>query len=138
MRKITKTQLNQLTYEIIGAAIDVHRELGPGLLESIYHECLKIALIDRGITFQTELVVPIYYEGRKLETNLRCDLFIENCMVIELKSVNEMDPIFEAQLMTYMKLLNAPKGILINFNCMNIFREGQKTIVNELYRELPE
>lgn len=134
----TKANLNQLTYEIIGAAIEVHAQLGPGLLESIYHECLKIELESRDIFFETEMSVPVYYDGRKLETTLRCDLFVEQSIVIELKAVKQFDPIFEAQLLTYMKLLKAPKGILINFNCMNIFKEGQKTLVNELYRRLPE
>lgn len=138
MKTITKTKLDQLTYEIIGAAIEVHRQLGPGLLESIYHECLKIELKIRGIPFITEMPVPVWYEGEKLETILRCDLFIDNAIVVELKSVKHLEPIFDAQLLTYMKLLKAPKGVLINFNCMSIFREGQKTIVNELFRELPE
>ncbi|HLP54411.1 MAG TPA: GxxExxY protein [Fluviicola sp.] len=138
METITKTKLDQLTYAIIGAAIDVHERLGPGLLESIYHECLKIELTIREISFQTEMVVPVWYEGKRLETTLRCDLFVEDCIVVELKSVSKMEPIFDAQLMTYMKLLNVPKGILINFNCMNIFREGQKTIVNKLFRDLAE
>lgn len=138
MRTITKATLDQLTYEIIGAAIEVHSQLGPGLLESIYHECFKIELEIRGISFKTEMQVPVWYEGRKLETTLRCDLFIDDLIVIELKSVKKLEPIFDAQLMTYMKLLEAPKGILLNFNCMNIFREGQKTIVNEFFQHLPE
>lgn len=132
----TKSQLEQLTYSIIGAAITVHNQLGPGLLESIYHECMKIEIEARALQFQNELLIPIYYKNRKLETNLKCDLFIENKIVVELKSVKQIDPIHEAQLLTYMKLLKAPKGILINFNCTNIFKNGQKTFVNEFFREL--
>jgi GxxExxY protein len=135
---LTKTKLDQLTYDIIGAAIEVHSELGPGLLESIYHECMKIELKSRGIRFKTELNVPVYYDGKLLETTLRCDLLVEDSIVVELKSVKKFEPVFDAQLMTYMKLLNVPKGILINFNCVSIFKEGQKTIVNELFRDLPE
>ena len=137
-KMITKSALDQLTYEIVGAAIEVHSQLGPGLLESIYHECLKIELTIRGIPFETELKVPVWYEGTQLETTFRCDLFVANSIVLELKTVKQFEPIFEAQLMTYMKLLKAPKGILINFNCTNIFREGQKTVVNEFYRGLAE
>lgn len=134
----TKSQLEQLTYSIIGAAITVHNQLGPGLLESIYHECMKIEIEARPLQFQSELLIPIYYKNRKLETNLKCDLFIENKIVVELKSVKQIDPIHEAQLLSYMKLLKAPKGILINFNSINIFKTGQKTFVNEFFRELKE
>jgi len=135
---LSKTKLDQLTYEIIGAAIEVQSELGPGLLESIYHECMKIELQSRGIQFKTEMIVPVHYDGVRFETTLRCDLLIEDSIVVELKSVKKFEPVFDAQLMTYMKLLKVPKGILINFNCVSIFKEGQKTIVNELFRNLPE
>jgi GxxExxY protein len=138
MTTLTKKAINDLTYELVGAAIHVHKSLGPGLLESIYHECMKIELTDRGIQFDTELKVPIEFNERLLETVLKCDLFVEKCIVIELKAIKELIPVNEAQLMTYMKLLNAPKGILINFNCFHLFKEGQKTYVNDYYRSLPE
>ena len=93
-------------------------------------------LVQRKINFSTELVIPIKYKERTLNIDFRCDLFVENCLVVELKSVREMNATFEAQLLTYMKLLEAPKGILINFNCSNIFNEGQKTYVNEFFRKL--
>jgi len=82
--------------------------------------------------------IPVIYKTKELEIDFKCDLYIENCLVIELKSVSEINVIHEAQLMTYMKLLKAPKGILINFNCFNIFKEGQKTFVNEYFKNLPE
>lgn len=135
---ITKSDLNELTYSIIGAAIEVHRNLGPGLLESVYHTCLKEELNHRKLIFQSEFSVPIIYNNKMLSTDLRCDLFIENNIVVELKSIEKLLPVHEAQLMTYMRLLDAPKGILINFNCMNIFKEGQRTFVNELYRQLKD
>ncbi len=135
---MTKSYLNQLTYDIIGAAIEVHHQLGPGLLESIYHECMKIELANRNIPFKTEMVVPVIYDQQKLETVLRCDLYVADSVVVELKAAKAIEPIFEAQLLTYMKLLDSPKGVLINFNCTNIFHEGQKTLVNSLYRELQE
>jgi GxxExxY protein len=133
---ITQKYLDDLTYEIIGSAIEVHKTMGRGLLESVYHQCMKEELSHRKINFFTEMKVPIIYKTKELTTDFRCDLFIENCLVVELKSVLEMNSIFEAQLLTYMKLLKAPKGIIINFNCFNIFKEGQKTFVNEYFKLL--
>ncbi|MGQ2982149.1 GxxExxY protein [Flavobacterium sp.] len=137
MSLVTKKYLDELTYEIIGAAIEVHKIMGRGLLESVYHQCLKEELQHRKINFFTEMRLPVYYKEKLLELDFRCDLFVENLIVLELKTVQEFTPAFEAQLLTYMKLLKAPKGILINFNCSNIFREGQKTYVNEYFSSLP-
>ena len=134
---LTKKYLDNLTYEIIGGAIEVHKAMGRGLLESVYHECLKEELLHRKINFLTEMQVPIVYKGKTLDINFKCDLFVERSIVVELKSVQEIVPVYEAQLMTYMKLLKCPKGILINFNCLNIFKEGQKTLVNEYFSVLP-
>ena len=133
---ITKKYLDDLTYEIIGGAIEVHKLMGRGLLESVYHQCLKEELSHRKINFQTEMKIPVDYKGKTLDIDFRCDLFIENSIVVELKAVNEMNAVYEAQLLTYMKLLKCPKGILINFNCSNIFNEGQKTFVNEYFSKL--
>ena len=133
---ITKKYLDELTYEIIGSAIEVHKFMGSGLLESVYHQCLKEELMLRKINFLTEMKIPVEYKGKTLDIDFRCDLFVENSIVVELKTVNEMNAIFEAQLLTYMKLLKCPKGILINFNCSNIFKEGQKTFVNEYFSKL--
>ena len=132
----TQKQINELTYEVIGCAIEVHKHLGAGLLESIYHQCLIEELKSKNINYKSELKLPIIYKGKELETDFRCDLFIENCLVVELKSVSEIHPMHDAQLLTYMKLLKAPKGIIINFNCKNIFKEGQKTFVNEYFKDL--
>ena len=132
----TQKQINELTYEIIGCAIEVHKTMGPGLLEKIYHCCLLEELKSKKLNFESELKIPVFYKDRKLEVDLRCDLLIESLVVVELKSVSEINPIHEAQLLTYMKLLKAPKGILINFNCFNIFKEGQKTFVNEYFKNL--
>src|SRR5205085_2976794 len=120
MQIFTKTQLDKLTYDVVGAAIEVHKIMGRGLLESVYHQCMMEELTQRKINFQTEFKVPVIYKGRELIADFRCDLFVENSFVVELKAVNEMIPVFEAQLLTYMKLLKAPKGVLINFNCNNI------------------
>ncbi len=133
---MTRKYLDELTYNVIGAAIEENKILGAGLLENIYHKCLCQELKLREINFESERIVPIEYKGLVTETDLRCDLFIENCLVVEIKSVETMLPIHEAQLLTYMKLLKAPKGILINFNCANIFKNGQKTFVNQYFNEL--
>jgi GxxExxY protein len=135
---LTKKQVNELTYDVLGACIEVHKQMGAGLLESVYHECLKEELIHRKINFHTEKVIPVTYKAKLLNIDFRCDLFIENCLVVELKAVQELNNVFEAQLLTYMKLLKCPKGLLINFNCSNIFKEGQKTFVNEHFSNLPD
>ena len=136
--KITKQYLNEITYSFLGCCINVHKELGPGLLENVYHQCLIEELKYEGISYLSELEVPIKYRGKVIEAKLRADLLIEDCLVVELKSVKEIQPIFEAQLITYMHLLKAPKGILVNFNCLNIFKDGQKTFINDIFRELPK
>lgn len=136
--KLTQKYLDELTYEVVGAAIEVHKNLGKGLLESVYHECLKHELELRKIKFITEHKVPLIYKEKVLEVDFRCDLFVESCLVVELKAVQEMHGSYESQVLTYMKLLNVPKGILINFNCNNIFKEGQKTYVNEQFSKLPK
>jgi GxxExxY protein len=135
---LTKKQVNELTYDVLGACIEVHKQMGAGLLESVYHECLKEELIHRKIKFHTEKVIPVTYKAKLLNIDFRCDLFIENCLVVELKAVQELNNVFEAQLLTYMKLLKCPKGLLINFNCSNIFKEGQKTFVNEHFSNFPD
>ncbi len=136
--KFTKSYLKDLTYKINGAAIEVHKEIGSGLLESVYHKCMMRELEFRGIEFESELKVPLYFKGIDLETEFRCDLLIEKCIVVELKSVKEMAPIFESQIMTYMRLLKVPKGILYNFNCINLYEEGQKSFVNHHFSNLDE
>lgn len=136
--ELTKTYLKDLTYKVNGAAIEVHKALGPGLLESVYHRCMAEELSLRNIRFLSEYKIPFSYKGNALDIELRCDFLIENTLVVELKAVESILPVHEAQLLTYMKLLEVPKGMLINFNVANIFRQGQETYVNELFRVLPE
>ncbi|MBL7886308.1 MAG: GxxExxY protein [Flavobacterium sp.] len=136
--KLSKTYLKDLVYNVNGAAIEVHKSLGPGLLESIYHRCMEKELSTKDFNYKTELIIPINYKGMSLDANLKCDLFVENCLVVELKSVEKVLPIHEAQLLTYMKLLKAPIGLIINFKVTNIYKEGQQTFVNEFYRYLEE
>jgi len=134
--EVTKSYLKDLIYQVNGAAIEVHKALGPGLLESVYHKCMKKELTLRNIYFKSELLVPVNYKGLQINTDLRCDLFIENVLPVELKSIEEILPVHEAQILSYMKLLHVPEGLLINFNVTHIFKEGQKTYVNELYKKL--
>ena len=135
---MTQKFLNELTYIIIGAAIEVHKELGPGLLESIYEKCLTHLLKEKGLQIITQQKVPLLFRGLYLDCDLRFDLMVENSIIVEIKAIDGLLPIHEAQLLTYLKLLEKPKGILLNFNCINIFKEGQKTMVTELYSSLPK
>lgn len=135
---LTQEHINKLTYSILGCAIEVHKVLGPGLLESIYQKCFVEELKNKNLVFATQLYVPIEYKGKHLDAELRLDVLVEDSIVVELKAVDALHPIHDAQLLTYMKLLQKPKGILINFNCTNIFKEGQKTLVNELFAQLPK
>ena len=136
MRKLTKEYLKDLTYRVNGAAIEVHKHLGPGLLESVYHQFLCLELQLRGIRFQREYQIEVDYKGHKTNTRLRCDLLIEGVLVVELKSVEAIHPIHTAQVMSYMKLLRVPKGIIFNFNVFNLYRDGQETYVNEYFQAL--
>lgn len=138
MEMTTKKYLKEITYDVIGAAIEIHKSLGPGLLESVYHECMKHELTLRKIYFLTEISMPVRYKEIEVATNLRCDLFVENCLAVEIKASKTIEPIFEAQIITYMKLLEAPQGLIINFNCVNIFSDGQKTYINDFYRFLED
>ena len=135
---MNKKIVDKLSYDVLGAAIEVHKSVGPGLLEGVYHDCMKHELCLRGFRFVTEFVVPVNYKGLTVSTELRCDLFVEELLVVELKAVSSFVPMHQAQLLTYMKLLNAPKGLLLNFNAANIFRDGQRTLVNDKYRSLPD
>lgn len=134
---ITKTEVDRLTYEIIGCAIEVHKALGSGLLESVYERCMVREMELRGMVVKSQLIVPINYKGLLLEAQLKLDLLVEDIVIVELKAVEKINPLYLAQLFSYMRLMDKPKGILINFCCDNIFREGQRTVVNELYSYLP-
>ena len=135
---ITKSFLKELTYQITGACIEVHKALGPGLLESIYHKCLIHEFTLRGINFISEITIPVEYKGINVQTNLRCDFIVEDAILIDLKSKETVLPIDQAKILSYMKLLQKPKGIIVNFNVVNIFHEGQQTFVNEFFTNLPE
>ena len=122
---------DQLSNEIIGAAIEVHKHLGPGLLESTYERCLCRELALRNIRFQTQVALPIEYKGIKLDCGYRLDVIVEECVVLELKVVEKFEPIHQAQLLTYLRLSGLKLGILINFN-VPVLKNGIRRIVNNL------
>ena len=130
---MTKKHIDDLTYSIIGCAIEVHKELGPGLLESIYESCFIEELIRKQLSYKSQVYVPVVYKGKVLGTGLRLDVLVEDEVIVELKAIDSIHPVHLAQILTYMKLLEKSKGVIINFNCTNIYKEGQKTMVNELY-----
>jgi len=121
-------ELDRLAKEVVDAAFKVHSALGPGLLESVYEICLAHELKKRGLESQTQLAFPISYDGLQLDSGLRVDLLVEGELVVELKAVETMLPLFEAQLLTYLKLANKRLGLLINFNVPKI-KDGIKRII---------
>jgi len=135
---ITKKYLNELTYKVIGCAIEVHKQLGPGLLESVYEKCFLRELNLRGISYKDQIWVPLEYKGLLLDTELRLDVLVEDILCVELKAQEGLLPVHDAILLSYMQMLQKPKGIMINFHYVNIFKEGLKTLVNNLFSELPE
>ncbi len=122
---------NQITFEIRGAIFDVYNTLGPGLLESVYEEALIYELQQRGLKVEQQKQVPIIYKGHELKTDLRLDLLVEDCVIVELKSVEEMKKVFSKQLLTYLRLLDKKVGLLVNFNTDNILTSITR-IVNNL------
>ena len=118
-------EINKITEIIIGCAIDVHKILGPGLLESAYEECLHYEIIQANLKVERQVPVPVIYKEIKLEYGYRIDLLVENSVIIELKSVDSIIPVHEAQLLTYMKFAQKPLGLLINFN-VTLLKNGIK------------
>jgi GxxExxY protein len=116
-------ELNDITQRIIGCAIEVHRALGPGLLESAYEECLSFELIKSGLSIVRQQPTPVVYKDVKLDCGYRIDILVENSIVLELKVVDEFNPVHEAQILTYMKFSNKSVGLLINFN-VTVLKNG--------------
>lgn len=117
-----------MTEGIIGAAISVHRELGPGLLESVYETCLAAELIERGIKVERQVPMPVSYKGERLECGFRVDLLVEGIVIVELKSIANLEPVHTAQLLTYLRLSRCRIGFLINFN-VRLLRDGIRRFV---------
>jgi GxxExxY protein len=125
---------NRITQEIIGAAIEVHRELGgPGLLESVYEEALIYELSLRGLQVGRQLSVPLTYKNKQLQNALRLDLLVENTVLVELKSVNELNPIVQSQVLTYIRLLNLKLGIVLNFGQPKLV-DGVSRVINNAFK----
>lgn len=119
---------NEITYKIRGAIYDVYKDLGPGLLESVYEEALCFELEQRGLKVERQVQVPITYKGNVLKTELRLDIIVENTVIVELKSVEEMKKVFAKQLLTYLRLMNKRVGILVNFNTDDILKSIQHIV----------
>jgi GxxExxY protein len=122
------TDLNGITHGIIAAAIEVHRHLGPGLLESAYQECVCYELSQMGLSFTREVHLPLSYKGLQLDCNYRIDLLVEDAVIVELKSIEQILPIHSAQLLTYLKASHKQIGLLINFN-VRVLKDGIKRVV---------
>ena len=125
---ILYAQADTFSREVIGAAIEVHRVMGPGLIESVYEKCLQRELELRGLKVAKQMSVTVEYKGLVFEDNLRCDLLVEDCLLVELKAVETLHPVNKAQLLSYMRLLDVPIGLLINFH-VTILKQG----VHRLY-----
>ena len=126
--------ITRLSCEIMGCAIEVHKELGPGLLESIYEKCLIFELNKNGFNVVNQLSIPIKYKEIELDSNFRLDLLVNDLIIVEIKSVVHLLPIHQAQLLTYMKLLKKPQGLLLNFNSTNLSKESVP-LINEYFNE---
>ena len=126
-----KDQLNKITETIIGAAIEVHRELGPGLLEAAYEACLCIELIKRGLTVERQKATPLMYRGVHVGTGYRVDLLVENAVVVEVKAVDRIDPVHLAQVLSYLRFMSCKVGLLLNFNVKWLAENGIRRVVND-------
>ena len=122
---------NEISEKIVGAAIEVHKELGPGLMESIYQKCLTFELRESGLKVEAEVEVPVRYKGTEIEGGFRLDLLVEDKVILELKAVERVLPVYSAQLLSYLKLCGLKLGLLINFN-VPVLKQGIKRVVNGL------
>jgi len=122
--------VNALTHDIIAAAIEVHRHLGPGLLESAYQECVCLELSRMGVSFRREVALPLAYKGLKLDCSYRIDLLVEDSVIVELKAIEQLLPIHSSQLLTNLRAAQKPVGLLINFNVL-VLKNGINRVVND-------
>lgn len=130
MKQMTMEELNKITESIIGSAIEVHRNLGPGLLESAYRECLRYELLQRGYEALQEVPLPLIYKGVSLDCGYRLDLLVNDAIIVEIKSVESLAPIHEAQLISYLKISGGKLGLLLNFNVKMLKHGGIKRLIN--------
>jgi GxxExxY protein len=128
MRKM-ELEVDEITQGIIGAAIEVHKELGPGLLESAYQACLDYELVQRGLSVQSQVQLPVVYQDVTLDCGYRLDFLVEDRVIVELKSVDELDRLHEAQLLSYLKLARKKIGLLINFNVQQLIKGVRRRVL---------
>jgi GxxExxY protein len=136
-KSITQLSINDLCFKIVGCAIRVHQVLGPGLLESIYEECMLMEMEKLSLRVERQLRVPIIYDGKQIGTPLRLDILVEDLIILELKAVENFHSVYSAQLLSYLKLSKKPKGLLINFNCVKI-TDSLIPLVTDEFSRLPK
>ncbi len=134
---LTQKYINDIAFQIVGCAIEVNKNVGPGLLESVYELCLMDELESKNLKTNSQVRVPVLYKGKDLGGHLIIDLLVEDLVVVELKSVEALQPIFEAQILSYMMLTDKPKGLLINFNTTNIVA-STRHFVTDIFSHLPK
>ena len=127
-------EINELTHQIIGAAMRVHSALGPGLLESVYRSCLHYELLQMGLKVQAEFPIPIVYRGVRIDVGFRVDFLVEDTVLVELKAIAALQPVHEAIVLSHAKLSGRPAGLLINFNVVHL-RDGIRRVVNQVPRQ---
>ena len=125
-----RERLNSLTEQVIGAALTVHREIGPGMLESACEACLAFELVERGLAVERQKPLPLVYRGIRLDCGFRVDLLIEDLVVVEVKSIERLERVHSAQVLSYLRMLKRSVGLLINFNVQWLVRDGVRRIVN--------
>ena len=130
MKQLSMEELNKITETIIGAAIEVHRNLGPGLLESAYRECLRYELLQRGFEALQEVSLPLKYKDIELDCGYRLDLLVNDAVIVEIKSVENLAPIHDAQILSYLKISGGKVGLLLNFNVKILKYGGIKRLAN--------
>lgn len=134
---VTQKYITDLTYRINGACIEVHKILGSGLAETVYHKALEKEFELRGIPYKSEFKIPVFYKDLPLDCDFKCDFLIDDLIVLEVKAVAQILDIHKAQVLNYMNLLKIPKGILVNFNVHNLYNHGQETFINKYFSQLP-
>ena len=134
---VTQGHINNIAYKVVGSAIEVHKHLGPGMLESIYHLCFLEELASRKLEVRPQVRVPVAYKGKDLGAYLVLDILVEDLIVVELKAVDVLTPLHKAQLLSYLRLTGKPKGLLINLNCENISK-NLVPLVTDLFNRFPE
>jgi GxxExxY protein len=132
---ITQKYITDLTYRINGACIEVHKILGAGLAEIVYHKALEKEFKLRNIEYKSEFQIPVIYKNEYLNCDFKCDFLIEDLIVLEIKSVSSILEIHKSQVLNYMNLLKVPKGILVNFNVKNVYHFGQETFINKYFEQ---